>query len=50
MSQLMGVGGGDLATIAFVLTLLIGGTVMLATYLPTKRVLQMEPSQALRYE
>lgn len=50
MSQLMGVGHGALFLIAAALTVLIGGTVLLATYLPTKRVLQMEPSQALRYE
>lgn len=50
MSQLMGIGGGELLTIAAVLVAVVGSAVMLATYLPTKRVLQMEPSTALRYE
>jgi putative ABC transport system permease protein len=50
MSQMLGVGNGDLVLVAVTLFIIIGGAVMLATYLPTKRVLQMEPSQALRYE
>lgn len=50
MAQMLGVGRADLLVIATVLIILIGSTVMFATYLPTKRALRMEPSQALRYE
>lgn len=50
MSQALSVDNGDLILISTLLTLIIGGAVMLATYLPTKRVLLLEPSQALRYE
>ncbi|RYE51508.1 MAG: FtsX-like permease family protein [Sphingobacteriales bacterium] len=50
MSQMLGVGSGDLALVAITLFVIIGAAVLLATYLPTKRVLQLEPSQALRHE
>jgi putative ABC transport system permease protein len=36
--------------IAFIMTTLIGSVVMLATYLPTRAALSMEPSEALHYE
>lgn len=50
MSQMLGVGSGDLIAVAIALLIIIGGAVLLATYIPIKRVVQMEPSQALRYE
>lgn len=50
MSKIMGVGGADLVVIALSLILIIGSVVMLATYLPTRRALQIGPSEALRYE
>lgn len=42
--------GSDVLMVIFMLVGLIGGVVMVASYLPTKRVLEMEPIQALRYE
>ena len=53
LGQVMYVAFGNEAILpAIVLSIIaiIGTAVMLATYLPTKRVLQMEPSDALRYE
>ncbi|TQV86014.1 ADOP family duplicated permease [Aliikangiella coralliicola] len=50
MSSMLGVGNADLLLVSLSLVLIIGGTVLMATYLPTKRALQMEPSQALRHE
>jgi putative ABC transport system permease protein len=50
MSAMLGTGGIDLPLVVLVLTTVIGGTVLLATYLPTQRVLNLEPSQALRHE
>ncbi len=50
MSTMLGVGSADLIVVAVGLVFIIGGTVLLATYLPTKRALQMGPSEALRYE
>lgn len=50
MSQMLNVGSSDLILVCVLLVSIIGGAVVLATYIPTKRVLKMEPSQALRYE
>jgi len=50
MSTMLGIGSADLVAVVIVLTFVISGTVLLATYLPTKRALEMEPSEALRYE
>ncbi|MES2824515.1 MAG: ADOP family duplicated permease [Pseudomonadota bacterium] len=50
MSQMFGMGSADLLFIAIGLVIVIGGVVMLASYIPTKRALLMEPSAALRYE
>lgn len=50
MAQMFGTGNSALLVIALIMTSLIGSVVLLATYLPTKSVLQMEPSQALHYE
>ena len=40
----------DIAVTALTLLFAIGAAVMLATYLPTKRALLLNPSEALRYE
>jgi len=50
MGQRFGTDMSILVTIMLTMLTIIGLTVMLATYLPTKRALQMEPSQALHYE
>lgn len=50
MSQIFGGGNTALIIIAIAIVTVIGSVVMFATYLPTRRVLQMEPSEALRYE
>ncbi len=50
MSQLFGAESFGLIIIAFVVISIVGSVVMLATWLPTKRALRMEPSEALRYE
>lgn len=45
--------GTDISILILIMTTMlsiIGLTVMLATYIPTQRALQMEPSQALHYE
>lgn len=41
---------GDLVATCVALIVGIGGAVVLATYLPTRRALQLNPSEALRYE
>lgn len=50
MSQDMGVDSSDLTLIALFLTSVVGGTVMIAAYQPAQKILQLEPSDALRYE
>lgn len=50
MSTMLGIGSADLVMVVIGLTIVISGTVLLATYLPTKKALEMEPSEALRYE
>jgi predicted permease len=50
MSKVIGIGNDHLIIITITLLTIIGTVVMLATYLPTKRALQMEPSAALRHE
>jgi predicted permease len=50
MSKIFGTGNLALFIIAFIMTTLIGSVVMLATYLPTRAALSMEPSEALHYE
>lgn len=40
----------DLMVTAFALVFAIGAAVILATYLPTRRALRLNPSEALRYE
>lgn len=50
LSKIMAVGDGALIMVVITITTIISGVVMLATWLPTKRALQMEPSEALRCE
>ena len=50
LSQLMGTGTATLSLVTLTMIAIIGTVVMVATLLPTKRALRMEPSQALRYE
>jgi ABC-type antimicrobial peptide transport system permease subunit len=50
MSQLFGTSNNALIIISISITTMIGSVVMLATYLPTKRALEMEPSDALHCE
>jgi putative ABC transport system permease protein len=50
MAQVFGTGTESLVIIAMAMFCIISIAVMLATYLPTKRALQMEPSEALHYE
>ena len=50
MSQLFGTGNGALILISVSITSIIGSVVMLATYLPTQKALQMEPSDALHHD
>ena len=50
MARLVGTGNAYLAVIAVLMIVLIGAVVMLASYIPTQRVLKLEPSDALHYE
>ncbi|PKI17664.1 ABC transporter permease [Colwellia sp. 12G3] len=50
MSQTFGTGNFSLIIIAVTTTVFIGAIVMYATYAPTQKALQLEPSDALHYE
>ncbi|MEX0300223.1 MAG: ABC transporter permease, partial [Kordiimonas sp.] len=50
MAQVFGLESAAIAGIATFMVTVIGAVVILATYFPTKRALEMEPSAALRYE
>lgn len=50
MGQVMGVGTTGIVFISLTIMTIISSVVMLATYLPTKRALKMEPGEALHYE
>jgi len=50
LSQLMATGSGTLVSVSILVFAVIAIVVIIATFLPTRRALQMEPSQALRYE
>jgi len=50
MGNVMGVGITAIAIISLTTIIIIGTIVILATYLPTKKALKLEPSQALHYE
>ena len=50
MSKTFGTGNTALVIIAVTMVAVIGSAVLFATYLPTKRALKLEPSQALHYQ
>jgi len=50
MAHVIGIAAADLILIATIMVSIIAGVVIMATYIPTKRALQLEPSDALRYE
>ena len=50
LAKMTGDGYDLLPIIAFVMFIIISIVVMLATYLPTKKALEMEPNDALHYE
>lgn len=50
MAHVIGIAAGDLILIATLMVSIIAGVVIMATYVPTQRALQLEPSDALRYE
>lgn len=50
ITQIITINNALLGVLCFLVTSIIGVVVMLATYLPTKQALNMEPSQALRHE
>lgn len=50
MAHVIGIAAGDLIFIATLMVSIIVGVVIMATYIPTQRALQLEPSDALRYE
>lgn len=50
MSTAMGVDHSDLLLIVITLATVVSGVVMMATYIPTLRVLKLEPCDALRHE
>ncbi|MEW6991537.1 ABC transporter permease [Colwelliaceae bacterium 6441] len=50
MSQSMGIENGSLFIIAIAIVTMITSVVIYAAYVPTKRVLKLEPSEALHYD
>ena len=50
LSKMMSTGVVALVFIALTMLTIIGVTLMLATYFPTRRALKMEPAEALHYE
>ncbi|XOV79533.1 MAG: ABC transporter permease [Aestuariibacter sp.] len=50
MASFLGVSSADLVLVTFVLVSIVAAAVLLATYLPTRNVLELEPINALRYE
>ncbi|MFV1982793.1 MAG: ABC transporter permease [Thiohalomonadales bacterium] len=50
ISKTFGAGNYVLLIIILIMISVVGSVVMLATWLPTKRALKMEPGEALRYE
>jgi len=50
MAQMFGTSLPSLISIVIIMVSIVVGTVLVATYLPTKSALRLEPSQALHYE
>jgi predicted permease len=50
MAPVIGIAAADLILVTTIMVSVVAGVVILATYLPTKRALQLEPGDALRYE
>jgi len=50
MAHVIGIAAADLIIIVTFMASIIAAVVILATYLPTRRALQLEPGDALRYE
>ncbi|TQV88137.1 ADOP family duplicated permease [Aliikangiella coralliicola] len=50
LSRLLATGNSSVVAIAAVMIAIIGSVVIISTYLPTRRTLALEPSDALRYE
>jgi len=50
MAHVIGIAAADLIVIAATMISIIAAVVIIATYLPTRRALQLEPGDALRYE
>jgi len=50
MAQMFGTDNSALILIFISMVVIVASTVMFATFLPTRRTLQLEPSQALHYE
>ena len=50
LANTLKVDNGVLITIVVAMPLLLTGIILLATWVPTRRVLQMEPGDALRHE
>jgi putative ABC transport system permease protein len=50
MGTVMGVGIEEIVILSLTTVIIIGTIVLLATYLPTKKALQLEPSEALHHE
>jgi ABC-type antimicrobial peptide transport system permease subunit len=50
MAHVIGIAAADLILVTTIMVSVVAGVVILATYLPTKRALQLEPGDALRYE
>ena len=50
MAQMFGTDTSALVIIISVMVAIVVSSVLVSTYLPTKRALKLEPSQALHYE
>jgi predicted permease len=50
MGMVMNIGLKEIIILSLTTLIIIGAIVLLATYLPTKKALQLEPSEALHYE
>ena len=50
MAQMFGTSYSSLVLIVIIMVSIVVATVLVATYLPTKNALRLEPSQALHYE